>query len=104
MDFESFGGWRLGDQHYGSLTQSSEQAHGGTHSTKLAYDFPVVDNEFVVFLNTSGVALPGNPTALSLWVYGDGSGHYLNVWVKDSAGQVRQFTFSGASGTWAGSR
>jgi hypothetical protein len=94
LDFESsLGIWQVGDQPYGTLTQSSEQTHGGQYSAKLAYDFPVVDNEYVVFLNRSGVVLPGTPAALTLWVYGDGSGHFLNVWLQDSAGQVRQFTF-----------
>ncbi len=53
----------------------------------------MVNDEYVVFLNKSNVVLPGSPTGLALWVYGDGSGHFLNVWVQDTAGQVRQFTF-----------
>ncbi len=94
LDFDSsFGDWQVGDQPYGTLTESSEQVHGGQYSAKLAYDFPVVDSEYVVFLNKSAVGLPGTPAALTLWVYGDGSGHFLNVWLQDSAGQVRQFTF-----------
>jgi hypothetical protein len=93
LDFESFGYWKVGDQHYGTLTQSSEQAHSGSYSAKLAYNFPVVDQEYVVFLSPSGVPLAGQPSALTLWVYGDGSGHFLNTWVKDATGQVRQFTF-----------
>jgi len=97
LDFESFRSWRLGDQQYGTLTQSGEQAHGGKSSAKVAYDFPAVDNEFVVFLNTAETAIPGKPAALTAWVYGDGSGHYLNSWVRDSAGQVRQFPFGQVS-------
>ena len=38
-------------------------------------------------------ASQGQPTALSAWVYGDGSGHFLNVWLRDSGGQVRQYSF-----------
>ena len=41
--------------------------------------------------------MPGKPAALTAWVYGDGSGHFLNAWVKDSAGQVRQFSFGRVS-------
>ena len=56
LGFETFGNWQLGDQQYGSLTQSAEQAHSGKFAAKLAYDFPAVSNEFVVFLNKAGTA------------------------------------------------
>ncbi|HUM72332.1 MAG TPA: flagellar filament outer layer protein FlaA, partial [Chloroflexota bacterium] len=38
-------------------------------------------------------AISGSPTALQLWVYGDGSGHFLNAWIRDAGGQTWQVPF-----------
>jgi hypothetical protein len=32
----------------------------------------------------------GEPGQISAWVFGDGSGHFLNAWIKDSEGQTWQ--------------
>jgi len=93
LNFESFGNWRIGDEKYGSFAASAEQRHGGQTSGKLAYQFPAVTKNYVVFTRVPAAAIAGQPAALSLWVYGDGSGHFLNAWVRDKAGEVRQFTF-----------
>jgi hypothetical protein len=91
QDFEAESTWKRGDQPYGEFTRSSAQAQGGSYSGQLSYNFPTADNEFVVFLQTR--ALAGRPTSISAWVYGDNSGHYLNVWIKDAAGEVLQTPF-----------
>jgi Bacterial Ig domain/Flagellar filament outer layer protein Flaa len=88
-DFEQFGTWKRGDQPNGTFTQSSEQAHSGSSSGKLAYSFPSGSNDFVVFLQSH--LLGGQPNQISAWVYGDGSKHYLNVWIKDAKGETWQF-------------
>jgi uncharacterized protein YraI len=93
-DFESFGNWRRGDETWGTFTQSGEEAYGGTSSGRIAYDFPANvpgDRNYVVFLRS--LPIPGRPDALQMQVYGDGAGNFLNVWVKDAAGQIWQFTF-----------
>ncbi len=91
FDFESFGYWAIGDQKYGTLTQTSEQTHSGSYSGKLAYAFPAANDEYVIFRQRQAMA--GNANALSAWVYGDGSGHFLSVWVIDNAGTKWAFTF-----------
>jgi hypothetical protein len=73
------------------LTQSSEQVHGGTYAGKLAYNFASGGNDFVVFVQT--FPLGGQPNQVSAWVLGDGSKHYLNVWIQDAKGETWQFTF-----------
>lgn len=93
LDFESFGTWRIGDEPYGSFTQSTEKVHAGQYAAKFSYQIPKVERNYVVFRRNPPATIPGQPTALKLWVFGDGSGHFLNVWVRDSAGEVRQFTF-----------
>ncbi|HEY3289766.1 MAG TPA: hypothetical protein VGK87_06530, partial [Anaerolineae bacterium] len=91
FDFEQALKWRIGDQPYGSLEQSNAQAHDGTFSAKLSYDIPEVSSAFVVFNNDAPLA--GQPTGLVAWVYGDASGNYLNTWIGDSQGQVREYSF-----------
>ena len=94
---EDFGAWRRGDEPYGSFTQSSEQKHSGSYAGKLSYDFPAVQNNYVVFLRPAPLRIPEQPDALTLWVFGDGSNHFLNAWIRDAQGEVRQFTFGQVS-------
>ncbi|MCB0210556.1 MAG: hypothetical protein KDJ52_14555, partial [Anaerolineae bacterium] len=91
QDFETNVTWKRGDQPYGSLTRSTTQAHSGNYSGKLDYDFPTANNDYVVFLQNRKLA--GRPNGISVWVYGDGSGHFLNAWLKDAGGQTWQMSF-----------
>ncbi|RME73348.1 MAG: hypothetical protein D6784_12050, partial [Chloroflexi bacterium] len=88
--FEGFesGTWKRGDQPYGTLNLTPEQRHSGANAGKLSYSFPTAGNDFVVFLKPR--RLGGYPNAISAWVYGDNSGHYLNVWIQDAQGQTWQ--------------
>jgi hypothetical protein len=100
--FEQLGRWVIGQQPYGTFTQSTQEAHSGSASARLDYNFPAVKDNYLVFSARPPLSIPGTPTALSMWVLGDGSGHFLNVWVQDSQGEVRQFNFGRvpAAGTW----
>jgi hypothetical protein len=91
MNFEQFGVWVRGDEENGSFTRSTAQSRSGSASGKLSYDFSTTDNDYVVFQQTN--AIPGQPTALQIWVYGDGAGHYLNAWIRDNDGQTWQVPF-----------
>jgi serine/threonine-protein kinase len=84
--FEQMGPWHRGDQPYGDLTQIDKEAHTGNYSARLRYDFPATDQDFVVFVNPTSLA--GQPDTVGAWVYGDGSGHYLNVWLQDAQNQI----------------
>lgn len=86
VDFEQWGTWRRGDQPYGTLSQTEANVHSGRYAAALRYDFPVVNEDFVVFLRR--VSLAGQPDRFSAWVYGDGSGNYLNLWVEDAEGET----------------
>lgn len=88
-DFESFGTWKRGDQPNGTFSQSSTQVRSGAYAGKLAYNFPSGGNDFVVFLQT--YKLGGHPNQISAWVHGNGSKHYLNIWLKDAKGETWQF-------------
>jgi Tol biopolymer transport system component len=93
LDFENFGTWKRGNEPYGTFTQAKDQVHGGTASGKLAYDIPQVDKHYVVFSRAPAAPIGGQPDSLTMWVYGDGSNHFLNAWIKDSQAEIRQFTF-----------
>lgn len=91
QDFESSMTWKRGDQPYGEFTRSSGQVHSGSYAGQLTYNFPSANNDYVVFLQSR--SLSGRPNALSAWVYGDNSGHFLNTWIKDADGQSWQMSF-----------
>ena len=91
VDFEEWGAWRRGDQPNGAFEQSDERAVGGRFSGRLSYDFPTTGNDFVVFVQQ--IPIPGTADRIHGWVYGDASGHFLNVWVRDAEGEVWQTTF-----------
>ncbi len=86
ITFEQWGSWRRGDQPYGELTQTREQVHSGSYAAKLRYDFPTVEDDYVVFIHPMN--LGGQPNTIGAWVYGDGSGHLLNVWIQDAQNEI----------------
>ena len=100
LDFETFGTWRRGNEPNGSFTQSSAQAHSGRFSGQLSYNFPTGGNDYVVFSAGTPPTISGNPAQLGIWVYGDGGGHALKFWLRDSEGETLQFRvgFVGAAG------
>jgi len=90
-DFEVFGPWERGDEPYGLFGPSREQVHSGMVSGKLVYQFPTPGNDYVVFMRDFPIGGPAR--VLKAWVYGDGSGHFLNAWVKDANGELWSFPF-----------
>jgi eukaryotic-like serine/threonine-protein kinase len=86
IGFETWGTWRRGDQPYGELVQVQDPVRGGSHAAKLTYDFPASGEDYVVFLQRR--AISGEPNRFSAWVYGDGSGHFLNLWIQDAQDEV----------------
>jgi serine/threonine protein kinase len=86
VSFERWGTWKRGDQPYGTLEQTTEQVKSGTYAAKLSYEFPETDQDFVVFVQSTPLA--GTPNTIRAWVYGDGSGHFVNVWIQDAQNEV----------------
>ncbi len=89
--FEDFGVWVRGDEANGVFARSNAQAHSGSYSGRLSYDFGTTGNDYVVFLQTNSIS--GSPNALRVWVYGDSSAHFLNAWILDANGQTWQVPF-----------
>lgn len=89
--FDQFGLWRRGDQPYGTITEEREERRGGS-AARLSYSFPTSANDYVVFVKDQPVPISGQPYALSLWVYGDGSANLLRLWLRDAEGELLQYT------------
>jgi hypothetical protein len=83
--------WKRGDEPNGELYRTSTQIYDGSYAGQLDYNFPSSSNDYVVFLQRQPLA--GTPNAISAWVYGDGAGHFLNVWIRDANGQTWQMSF-----------
>lgn len=92
LDFEQFGVWIRGDQPNGRLSSTDAIQHGGRRAAQLSYSFPSRANDYVVFRRAPAAPIPGSPDAIGVWVYGDGSGHTLRVWLRDSEGEILQYT------------
>ncbi len=99
-DFEQFGTGRRGDQPNGSFYADGAQRYSGNVAGRLDYTFPGSGNDFVVFTPRPAITIPGSPGQLGIWVYGDGSGHALKVWLRDAEGETLQFRlgFVGGAG------
>ncbi len=93
LDFESDITWRRGDQPYGEFDRSDEQTMEGESAGRLSYDLPAVTANFVVFEAQPEIPLAEETTGILAWVYGDGSSHYLNAWLRDAEGERRSYTF-----------
>ncbi|MGC9348591.1 MAG: protein kinase domain-containing protein [Anaerolineae bacterium] len=86
VSFETWGTWRRGEQPYGELNPTQEQVKAGSQAAKLTYNFPSSGDDFVVFVQPRDVG--GRPNTFAAWVYGDGSGHFLNLWVEDAQDEM----------------
>ncbi len=60
-------------------------------AARLTYHFSTPANDYVVFEASDPLLLNPDTYALGLWVYGDGSGHGVQVWVRDAENEVLQF-------------
>ena len=93
VDFEQLAQWQKRGRPDGELILSSEHVHQGTKAAKLSYDFSQTRQSPLIFTRKPPLPIAGAPDELTIMVFGDGSGHNLNVWVMDSQGEVRQYTF-----------
>jgi hypothetical protein len=91
FDFETPGGWMRASQPNGRLSTTTVTAHNGERAARLGYSFTNTSNDYIVFQRAQRVALSGQPYAIGLWVYGDGSGGSVKVWLRDATGEALQF-------------
>jgi hypothetical protein len=84
VDFDTVEGWERTNQPNGSLRETAQD------SARLTYNFSTAGNDYVAFERSAPLTLPDNTHALGMWVYGDGSDHTINVWLRDSEGELLQ--------------
>jgi hypothetical protein len=95
FSFDYFGAWRRGDQPNGELVPSDERARSGM-AARLSYSFPGAGNDYVVFVRDRPIDIPDQTYALGLWVYGDGSGNQIKLWLRDAQGELLQYQLGAA--------
>lgn len=98
FDFERLGAWRRGDQPNGYLEPTTVLQRSGQAAAQLSYTFPTSDNDYVVFVRGYPLPIPNQTYALGMWVYGDGSGHTLKLWLRDAEGEVLQYALGTVGG------
>lgn len=93
--FDGASGW-TSDINWGSLAVTTEPGRNGKVA-RITYNLPATSNAnsnpFLYLTRTSPISVNGTPSSVTLWVFGDSSGHYLNLRVMDSANEEYQFTF-----------
>ncbi|MBI2302405.1 MAG: hypothetical protein HYU66_26160, partial [Armatimonadetes bacterium] len=64
----------------------------GKQCLRMEYDFTTTDETRAVYADYKREI--GTPKAVSVWVYGDGKGHWLRGSFRDKAGQVHDVDFT----------
>ncbi|MFK7804504.1 MAG: serine/threonine protein kinase [Anaerolineae bacterium] len=76
----------------GSLTVTAEEQSSGDNSGRLAYEFQSAGDDRLIVIQEN--AIPSNiPIALTVQVFGDGSGHDLSALIIDADGEQWETSF-----------
>jgi hypothetical protein len=86
VSFNQAHGWRRPTQPNGSIRA------GERGVARVSYNFSTAGNDYVVFELERPIPLNGQPYALGVWVYGDGSDHSVRAWLRDAEGELLQYT------------
>lgn len=79
----------------GNFSIAAQPVYSGSFSGRLDYDFTLGDATRAAYMNfTNNISLPAGTQKLSLWVYGDGRGHWLRGTVQDASGQEYNIDFA----------
>ena len=80
-----------------ALTQSTERVKEGKYSAELRYDFKVPETtgtSAATARHRPGIKIEHRPRSIGLWVYGDGSGHWLRGLYRDGDGLAKDIDFT----------
>ncbi|MFS8666031.1 MAG: phosphodiester glycosidase family protein [Limnochordales bacterium] len=108
--FDEIGGWfatAIRAQAALALSGPGEPVLAGAHAAKLTYDLRAGGGgTAAAYVQAPApVPIPGRPRAIGLWVYGDGSGHWLRANYIDGDGNRRVTDFTAVGGLdWTGWR
>lgn len=90
IDFEQPMSWKPG-QGKATLVHTNAQARSGSNSGEMRFTFASPDNDFEGFYPPQDIPIPGTPRQLGIWVYGNGGGNELKVWLRDAENEILQF-------------
>ena len=96
IGFEQAGAWSVWQSSDGRTTMrsSEDMPHAGSRSGRIEYDFvsekklKAQEHAFLTF--RGGLGLTGPPQRLSVWVFGNESGHTLHFSLLDASGETFQ--------------
>jgi hypothetical protein len=73
------------------LDITTAQVHSGQAAGRITYRFDAGGNDYIAFPRTGATPLPADTTRIGLWVYGDGSGHIVDLRLADEQGETLQY-------------
>lgn len=93
LAFENPAAWMLSGNAQATIIDesNSSRVHEGDSSLQVSYSFMTPDDDYIVFSQLNNV--PGTPNTFHVWVYGDGSGHFLNGLIVDRDNEIWQMPF-----------
>lgn len=74
----------------GMLTTTTDRRHTGRRAARIDYLFPTDGNDYVAFRPAQQLAL-GHPSSVGIWVFGNTSGHLVQIQLEDESGEVLQY-------------
>jgi hypothetical protein len=84
--FASAAPWLRPNQPNGSLDVSDQGI------ARVQYNFSTAGNDYLAFEHAQSIPLRGDPYAIGIWIYGDGTDHALRAWIRDAEGELLQYT------------
>ena len=104
LSFEALGDWLRDDRNSrsaGEIAISADQAHSGSYSLRLAYDFPGSGDDYVMFRAPRAFRIANDRERrfLKLWVLGDGAALNLSAIIEDSEGELWKVYLGEVSGS-----
>ena len=84
----------------GEIDVSADQAHSGSYSLRLAYDFPGSGDDYVMFRAPRAFRIANDRERrfLKLWVLGDGAPLNLSAIIEDNEGELWKVYLGEVSG------
>ena len=74
----------------GTLTTTTDRRHSGRRAARIDYLFPTDGNDYVAFRPVQPLEL-GHPSSVGIWVFGNTSGHLVQIQLEDESGEVLQY-------------
>ena len=93
VTFDDSTAWLTAGNAQATVKKGSEpsQVYEGDSSLQVSYNFATLDDDYVFLSQLNSIE--GSPDAFQVWVYGDGSGNFLNGLLIDRDNEIWQLPF-----------